>query len=264
MSGSHTEFPVALFLGGLDPSGGAGILRDVAVASALGVHSMAIPTAETVQNGIECAEIISPSVVPMKRLDSLKHHLRGRWGVKLSMFHNCALLRDVMPQINHLTPTVAIWDPIVAPTNGVGLHKPKSLKEIIALLVNKNWIVSPNIPEARLLADLPHASPEDAAKKIMDMGIQSVWIRSGHGNDKRVQDLWCDANGHKWLTPYDRLHGNPRGTGCTVTTAWLALRLSGMEPINAAEAAIQYIRKAWNYLHVPGGVGRFTFPPIVK
>jgi len=264
MSASHREFPVALFLGGLDPSGGAGILRDVAVASGLGVHSMAIPTAETIQNGIECAEILPPSLVPTKRLDLLKPHLRGKWGVKLSMFHNCSLLRDVLPKIHHLAPLAAIWDPIIAPTNGVGLHDPKALKEIIALLANKNWIISPNIPEARLLADLPHALPENAAEKIMDMGIQNVWIRSGHADGKTLQDLWCDANGHKWLTPYDRLNGDPRGTGCTVTSAWLAFRLIGMEPINAAETAIQYIRKAWNYLHVPGGAGRLTFPPRVQ
>ncbi|MDR2697955.1 MAG: bifunctional hydroxymethylpyrimidine kinase/phosphomethylpyrimidine kinase, partial [Holophagales bacterium] len=85
-----------------------------------------------------------------------------------------------------------------------------------------------------------------------------------HGNDKMVKDLWCDGNGPKWLTPYDRLDGDPRGTGCAATAAWLALRLSGMEPISAAEAAIQYIRSAWNYLHIPGGVGRLTFPPRVK
>jgi len=264
MSASRTEFPVALFLGGFDPSGGAGILRDVMVASDLGVHSMAIPIAETVQNGIECTEILPPSVFPTKRLDSLKHHLRGKWGIKLSMFHNCSLLQDVLPHVHHLAPTPAIWDPIVAPTNGVALHDPKSLKEIIAMFANKNWTVSPNILEARLLADLPDAPPENLAKKIMDMGMQSVWIRSGRANDKIVQDLWCDANGHMWLMPYERLSGDPRGTGCTVTTAWLSFCLSGMEPINAAEAAIRYIRKAWNYLHVPGGIGRVTFPPRVQ
>ncbi|MDR0499246.1 MAG: bifunctional hydroxymethylpyrimidine kinase/phosphomethylpyrimidine kinase [Holophagales bacterium] len=264
MSGFRPELPVALFLGGLDPSGGAGILRDVIVASALGIHSMAIPIAETVQNGIECAEIAPPSVVPLKRLNSLKPHLCGKWGAKLSMFHNCSALHDVLPQIHNLEPSVAIWDPIMAPSNGVGLHNPESLKEVIDLLVNNNWIVSPNMSEARQLVDLPNASPEDAAKKLIDMGIQSVWIRSGHSNDKTVQDLWHDENGSNWLTPYDRLDGDPRGTGCTVTAAWLALCLGGMEPIKAAEAAVQHIRKAWNYLHMPGGIGGLTFPPRVQ
>ena len=263
MNSFRPEVPVALLLGGFDPSGGAGILRDVAVVSGLGIHPMAIPIAETVQNGFECAEIVSPGLNPMKQLDALKIHLCGKWGVKLSMFHSCSLLCDVLPQIHRSKPSAAIWDTVIAPTYGVSLHSTTSIKEVIGLLANNNWVVSPNIPEARLLADLPHGDIETIAKKLTDIGMQSVWIRGGHGADETVQDLWYDSKGPEWLTPYDRLDGDPRGTGCTVTSAWLAFRLSGMEPISAAEAAIQYIRKAWDYLHMPGNVGRLAFPPRV-
>jgi len=264
MNSFRPEVPVGLFLGGFDPSGGAGILRDVTVASGLGIHPMAIPVAETIQNGFECVEITPPSLNPAKQLNALKAHLCGKWGVKLSMFHNCPLLYDILPQIHRLEPSAAIWDTVIAPTNGVSLHNPASIKEVIGLLANNHWVVSPNIPEARLLADLPHGTMETVARKLIDIGIQSVWIRGGHGADETIQDLWYDNKGPKWLTPYDRLDGDPRGTGCTVTSAWLAFRLGGMEPIDAAEAAVQYIRKAWSYLHIPGNAGRPVFPPRVQ
>jgi hydroxymethylpyrimidine/phosphomethylpyrimidine kinase len=129
------------------------------------------------------------------------------------------------------------------------------------MLSSKSWAAAPNIPEARIIADMPHGPIEAVAKKIFDMGFQSVWVRGGHSSGKTVQDLWFDGDGGKWLAPHHRLGGDPRGTGCTASTAWLAYRLTGMEPINAAEAAVQYIRKAWNNLHTPGKAGRPIFPP---
>jgi hydroxymethylpyrimidine/phosphomethylpyrimidine kinase len=129
------------------------------------------------------------------------------------------------------------------------------------MLSGKPWTVAPNIPEARMIADMPHGQIDAVAKKIFGMGFQNVWIRGGHGDGKTVQDLWCDKDGARWFAPHTRLDGDPRGTGCTATTAWLAFRLAGMEPINAAEAAVRYIRKAWNNLQIPGKAGRPTFPP---
>jgi hydroxymethylpyrimidine/phosphomethylpyrimidine kinase len=266
VSSFHPELgvPVALFLGGLDPSGGAGILRDSMVASDFGIHTMAVPMAETVQNGFECREISPPAIDPAQRLYALKPHLCGNWGVKLSMFHDCSHLQSVLPLINQLGPSASIWDPIMSPTNGAALHCPTSIREAADMLSSKSWAAAPNIPEARMIANMSHEPIEAVAKKIFEMGFQSVWIRGGHSDGETVQDLWCDRDGAKWLAPNARLDGDPRGTGCTASAAWLAYRLTGMEPINAAEAAVQYIRKAWNNLHTPGKAGRPTFPPRIN
>jgi len=265
-----SDVPVALLLGGFDPSGGAGLLRDAVVVSGLGVHPMAIPLAETAQNGFQCFEIAPPNANPIARLDSLEPHLRGNWGLKLSMFYDCALLKRLLPRINQYEPPVAVWDPVIAPTNGVGLHSHASIHEAFGLVSGisgnaKNiWLFSPNMPEARLLTGLPDGQLETVAKKLMDMGMGRVWIRGGHGSDETVQDLWCDSDGPVWLGPYKRLDGDPRGTGCTVTSAWLAFCLNGMEAKSAAKAAIQYIRSAWGHLHTPGKAGRPTFSPIAR
>jgi hydroxymethylpyrimidine kinase/phosphomethylpyrimidine kinase len=257
------DLPVALFLGGFDPSAGAGILRDSAVASGLGVFSMAIPMAETIQNGLECNEVAEPSIDPARRLSYLAPHLCGKWGVKLSMFHSSSILHDVLSIVDRLAPSLAIWDPILAPTHGAELHKASTIQRIIGKFAPDLWVISPNIPEARLIADIPDGPLEEVAEKIMDMGMKSVWIRGGHASGCTVQDLWCDKNGFTWMPPCDHLAGDPRGTGCTVTAAWLAYRLCGMDPICSIGAAIQYIRSAWKYLHVPGKAGRLTFPPKV-
>jgi hydroxymethylpyrimidine kinase/phosphomethylpyrimidine kinase len=253
------EVPVALFLGGFDPSSGAGILRDALVASDLGIYPMAVPLAETAQNGLECAEIAPPGFSPIKRMESLMLHLARRWGAKLSMFHDLSLLETVLKRIQELGPEAVIWDPVAGPTSGTKLHGADTIKNAMGLLSFGAWLVSPNIPEARTLADMPEEPLEAVAKKIMDMGAQNVWIRGGHTSNATVQDLWADRSGLEWLTPYSRLDGDPRGTGCTATSAWLSYRLKGLESASAAEAAIKYVRNAWGYLCRPGGGGRASF-----
>jgi hydroxymethylpyrimidine/phosphomethylpyrimidine kinase len=248
-------------MGGLDPSGGAGVLRDAVVAAGLGVHPMAVPLAETVQSGMGCEAILPPAVPPAARLASIAPHLRGAWGVKVSMFSGCGALREVAPMLRALGPAAAIWDPVAAPSSGVPLHGPESLREAAGLLSGGGWVASPNLGEARLMAGMPGAPLEDVAERLLRMGFLGAWIRTGHGVGGTVRDLWCDGGGPRWLAPRPRLAGDPRGTGCTATAAWLALRLKGAGPAEAAEGAVDYIRRAWAGLHSPGGAGRPTFPP---
>jgi len=257
------EVPVALFLGGFDPSSGAGVLRDSLVASDLGIYPMTIPLAETAQNGLECIEIAPPSFSPLKRLESLRIHLTGTWGTKLSMFHDISTLEDILNRVHELRPSAAIWDPVAGPTCGASLHNGGTIKKALGLLPPGAWLVSPNIPEARAMTDMQDEALETVAKKIMDAGAKNVWIRGGHAKSEKVQDLWADSNGVEWLAPYDRLDGDPRGTGCTATSAWLSYRLKGLDAASSAEAAIKYVRNAWGHLCRPGGAGRATFPPRV-
>jgi hydroxymethylpyrimidine/phosphomethylpyrimidine kinase len=247
----------------MDPSGGAGVLRDAAVAADLGAHPMAVPLAETVQGGAGCCAVLPPAVPPMERLAALAPHLRGAWGVKVSMFSGRGALREAAPWLRALGPAAAIWDPVMAPSVGPPLHGPETMHEAAGLLSGGGWVVSPNLPEARAIAGLPAAAPEDVAERLLGMGFLGVWLRGGHGGGEAVRDLWFDGGGPMWLEPRRRLPGDPRGTGCTATAAWLALRLGGAGAVQAAEGAIDYIRRAWAGLHLPGGAGRPTFPPRV-
>lgn len=262
--------PIALFLGGLDPSGGAGILRDAVVAAGLGALPMAIPTAETVQNGIACARILPPCVDPATRLEALGPHLAGHWGVKLGL---CALedgpLRRLAATLRSLAPAVRVWDPILAPSAGVGLHDGEGLRRMARILLpGGGWTVSPNRGEAAAFAGLPPeaihaAAPEALAAPLLEAGAEAVWLKGGHASGEAVQDLWITASGLRALPAAPRQPGQRRGTGCTLAAAWLALRLSGLEGPAAAEAAAAWLRARWTRAAAPGGAGRPQFLPDV-
>lgn len=256
--------PVALCLGGFDPSAGAGVLRDALTLQALGVHPMAVPTAETIQNGRACLEITAPGAATQRRVEALKVHLSGHWGVKLGL---CAMeegaLRNLLDAVESCAPRVRLWDPILAPTSGVGLHDADTLRRLAAVVLRRpGWVVCPNRPEAAALAGIdPGADPRALARPWLDRGAEAVWLKGGHVEGETVEDLWVRPEGVEGLGAHPRLPGDRRGTGCTLGSAWLGFRLHGLGPEAAARRAAAWLRARWPRAFAPGGAGRPLFAP---
>lgn len=261
--------PLALCLGGMDPSAGAGILRDALTLSDLGCLPMAVSLAETLQNGLACSRIEPPCMDPVLRVETLAPHLVGRWGVKLSL---CALepsaFRRLCATLRHLAPPFRIWDPILAPSAGVGLHDGADLRRMAAeLLPMGGWVVSPNRGEAAAFAGLPpdamrSASPEALTTPWLEAGAAAVWLKGGHAGGDTVQDVWVTREGLQALETAPRMPGERRGTGCLLSAAWLGLRLQGRDDVTAAREAARLLRARWNLAVAPGGAGRPQFAPL--
>lgn len=261
--GHPSSVPIALCLGGLDPSGGAGILRDVQVLSSLGVYPMALCTAETLQNGSACLRIAPPKLSAVEGFNTLCPHLTGTWGIKLGL---CALqiepLSDLVNAVAKAGPQVRIWDPIMAPTSGVGLHgKAGLLRMAETILPTGGWTVSPNLCEAQTFLGDPTAEPAALARPWLDLGAEAVWLKGGHTAGNEVQDIWITRKGTFPLGSHPRLPGERRGTGCTLASAWLGMRLKGAKATEAASQAAEWLRSHWSHAEAIGNFGRPAFLP---
>ncbi len=259
---------IALCLGGMDPSAGAGLLRDVMTLSALGIHPMAVATAETLQNGLACQLIEAPSLDPVKRIETLGPHLVGRWGVKLGMAAlDESTFRRLAATLRALGPPIRIWDPILAPSAGIGLHDGADLRRMAdVLLKDGGWIVNPNRGESAAIAGLPPDQIQSAdvgllARPWLERGARAVWLKGGHAPGQEIQDFWITCEGIAPLPASPRLPGQRRGTGCTLAATWLGLRLLGRTEVAAAEESAQRLRSRWNQAFAPGGAGRPVFAP---
>lgn len=260
--------PVALCLGGMDPSGGAGLLRDAVTLAELGCQPMAVTLAETLQNGLGCSRIEAPAMDAILRLEALAPHLLGQWGVKVGL---CALsrpdFRRLCATLRQLAPPFRIWDPILAPSAGVGLHDGEDLRAMAAdLLAMGGWVVSPNRGEAALCAGLPPeampgATPEALAAPWLAAGAEAVWLKGGHATGDQLQDFWITRDAVLPLELVPRLPGTRRGTGCTLAATWLGLRLRGESAVVAARLAAQRLRQRWELAFAPGAAGRLMFSP---
>jgi hydroxymethylpyrimidine/phosphomethylpyrimidine kinase len=257
---------MALCLGGMDPSAGAGLIRDALTLSEWGCQPMSVSLAETLQNGLACTRIEPPAMDPVLRLETLAPHLAGRWGVKLSLSAvDPQTFRRLCATLRQLAPSIRIWDPILAPSAGVGLHDGGDLRRMATdLLPMGGWVVSPNRGEAAAFAGMPPeaiqaASVASLAAPWLEAGAAAVWLKGGHTVGDQVQDAWITAAGVEFLEAAPRLPGERRGTGCLLSATWLGLRLRGMDDRQAALEAARHLRTRWHQAFSPGGVGRPMF-----
>jgi hydroxymethylpyrimidine/phosphomethylpyrimidine kinase len=108
--------------------------------------------------------------------------------------------------------------------------------------------VTPNLPEAAALLDLPTARDEDEmlsqAQKLLALGADAVLIKGGHGSGPQSVDLLVDAGGCLRLAAPRIETRNTHGTGCTLSSAMAAGLAKGLSLEAAAREAKTYVSAA--------------------
>ena len=104
-------------------------------------------------------------------------------------------------------------------------------------------VLTPNIPEAEILADMPIRTPADmeaAARKISEQYGCSVLCKGGHKVNDADDLLWRNGSG-KWFRG-ERIHNpNTHGTGCTLSSAIASNLAKGYDLDASVERAKEYI-----------------------
>lgn len=211
-------------IAGFDPAGLAGILVDVATINNLGVQAGAIVTAVTAQNAytIHAMEPISaPHVLDQCRTLQLSFNPKA---IKLGMLGSIEIAYSLCEFLAQYEGWV-VMDPILASSSSFPLfigNKDVYL-ETIQQLFSYVDLLTPNIPEAELLAQHKIASYDDmhyAANKILHLGAKAVLIKGGHSSDECFsQDLFLSDTEFFFLVNQRVTNKNYRGTGCALSSA---------------------------------------------
>lgn len=250
-------------VGGVDPGGGAGLLRDAATAAALGASPVAVGTAWTEQRaGTHLVEPREPAAVANALARAIADLQPS--AVKIGMAVGPATAAALIQGLGDY-PGPVVVDPVLATSRGGPLWDGPP-GELFALMARAT-LVTPNAPEAALLtgltvADLDQA--EAAARALMAAaGVAAVLVKGGHlsGGASVVDVLVCPNEVRRFAHPR-RTGPSPRGTGCALATA-IAVALGRGLPLARAvgsasdwlAGAIAAARPVAGELHlgVPGG-----------
>jgi hydroxymethylpyrimidine/phosphomethylpyrimidine kinase len=231
--------PLVIVVGGVDPTGGAGLLRDAATAAARGASIHAIGTAWTEQgDGVHRVEPRAPAAVR----DGLAAAIAAARpaAVKIGMAVGPATAAAIVDGLASYDGPVVV-DPVLATSRG-GTLWDGAPAELVPLL-RRATLLTPNAVEAGELAGLlveTGAGAEAAARFLVDRHrLQSVLVKGGHLDEAEVvvTDVLVRPEGARHFTR-PRVSGRvPRGTGCALATA-IAVELGrGLELAAAVETA---------------------------
>ena len=232
----------ALSIAGSDTSGGAGIQADLKTMTMNGVFAMSAITALTAQNttGVQGIFEVTPEFLGMQ-IDSVFTDIRPD-AVKIGMVSSVNLISVIAEKLTAYHAENIVVDPVMVATSGAKLISEDAVSALKEKLLPLATVVTPNIPEAEVLADMKITSPADmvtAAELISKAYHCAVLCKGGHSmND--ANDLLYDEKGAHWFRGKRIDNPNTHGTGCTLSSAIAANLAKG----TAVERAKEYISGA--------------------
>jgi hydroxymethylpyrimidine/phosphomethylpyrimidine kinase len=242
---SEIRAPITLLIvGGLDPSGGAGIVRDALTAVEHGARPLVVGTAWTEQG--PDAHRVEPRDIGALR-DSLRHALLAKpAAVKVGMVPDPPRAAVLVEGLRNFEGPVVV-DPVLASSRGGALFEGQA--DQLFPLLERATLVTPNAPEAAALSGRRIADLEDvatAAGAMAARGLAAVLIKGGHLGQagEPVTDTLL-AGGALHRLPHARAGGGDvRGTGCALATAIAVHLARGAALLDAVEAATRWLARA--------------------
>ena len=139
-----------------------------------------------------------------------------------------------------------VVDPVMVATSGARLISEDAVEALVSLLLPRATIITPNIPEAEVLADMAITDRKGmiaAAARIYERAHTAVLMKGGHSVDD-ANDLLVDGAGARWFEGRRIVTTNTHGTGCTLSSSIAANLARGMTLDTAVERAKAYISGA--------------------
>ncbi|MFO3905341.1 bifunctional hydroxymethylpyrimidine kinase/phosphomethylpyrimidine kinase [Enterobacter hormaechei] len=252
----------ALTIAGTDPSGGAGIQADLKTFSALGAYGCSVITALVAQNtrGVQSVYRIEPDFVAAQ-LESVFSDVRIDT-TKIGMLAETDIVETVAEQLLRHQVKNVVLDTVMLAKSGDPLLSPAAVDTLRKKLLPQVALITPNLPEAAVLLDAPHARSEQEMKAqgqaLLAMGCEAVLMKGGHLDDPESPDWLFTHDGATRFTAPRVNTKNTHGTGCTLSAALAALRprhASWADTVREAKAWLSCALAQADTLEVGQGIG---------
>ena len=237
-----------LIIAGSDSGGGAGIQADIKSVTAMGAFAATAITALTAQNTLGVHGIEAVSTAFLRQQIAVVLDDIGADVIKTGMLHDVATIEAVCEEIATRAPGVPlVADPVMIAKGGHPLLAGDAVATLKARVLPLAAVITPNIPEAEVLAGLniaDEAGMHRAAEALLRLGARAVLLKGGHMTGAVLVDLLATPAGTtRWESARIETR-HTHGTGCTLASAVAAGLAQGMALEPAVARARDYVRAA--------------------
>jgi hydroxymethylpyrimidine/phosphomethylpyrimidine kinase len=236
--GAHGNPPRLLSIAGSDSGGGAGIQADLKAFARCGAHGMTAITAVTAQNtsAVTAVYPLPPEAI-VEQVRVVAEDI-GVDAVKIGMVGGIEAIEAVGQALDLLPGVPVVLDPVMVAESGATLLDDDAQDALRTVLVPRAAVVTPNVPEAAVLAQRDAETPaEDLARAVLALGPSAVVVTGGHRRE--ASDLFVDGERLVEIPGERHPDGASHGSGCTHSSALAAQLALGLEPLEAARRAKQ-------------------------
>ena len=214
---------ILLTIAGFDPTGGAGILRDIKTFSHFGFLGGGIITVNTVQNtkGVRDLAFVEGSFL-LSQLKTVLEDLSPK-GVKVGIPHREREVNRKVSEILSSLSVPVVFDPVLSPTFGKEFVENT---EVLLPLIEVSTVLTPNYSEFLKLRELLHGK---------------TFIVKGWPYGEKVCDVLFVNGSEADRVCHEKDGRVVRGTGCAFSSALTALLAKGLGLKEAFREAVDFI-----------------------
>jgi len=193
---TYSSRPVVLCLSGHDPSGGAGLQADIEALIAQGCHAAPAVTALTVQDTVNVSDfrVLDREWVLAQANAVLADSTVA--AVKLGMLGSIEMVDTVAELLAAHPHLPLVCDPVLRAGGGGRLGKDEVGYAVRERLLPLATIATPNLPEARILAELPEGTADQCAEKLLPF-CRHLLITGGHGDEDEIHNRLYSRDGQR-------------------------------------------------------------------
>ena len=238
----------ALTIAGSDSSGGAGIQADIKTMTMNQVYAMSAITALTAQNttGVTGILEVSPEFLE-QQIDAIFEDIFPD-AVKIGMVASSELIEVIAKKLKSYGARNIVVDPVMVATSGSRLIEDAAVNTLKTELLPLATVITPNIPEAEILADMTiknEKDMEEAVKVLAERYHCAALVKGGHSINDANDILYSEKmDSPVWFEGKRINNPNTHGTGCTLSSAIASNLAKGCGLVDAIKNAKDYLSGA--------------------
>ena len=243
MSAPDPRIPAVLCFSGLDPTGGAGLQADIEAIVSMGGHPLPIATSLTVQDtrDVEGLMAVAPDHVHAQARTLLADVPIA--AIKIGLLGSIEVVETLHAILADHDEIPVVLDPVVRAGGGAPLATGELMNAVVARLLPRTTVLTPNVREARMLA--PGADTvESAARELVAAGCGYVLVTGADEATPCVVNRFYGTGGLVESFEWPRVEGVFHGSGCTLAAAVAAGLARGIDPRTAVTEAQKFVHDA--------------------